>query len=160
MGNCQDHVVVLPRHDLLQGPGHPRPQLQLPLSAEGLKEVSIGQLGVQTLVLSLKDAEIPLLEPLDPDIGRLKAGGVLQGVAGPLGGGGVGVVKGDMVFYEVLSGQLGLPDPQLRKGGVAPALNFVLHVEQRLAVAHQIERLFHVDCFSPSAKRFQFFFSR
>lgn len=137
----QNVLVVVLFHDFGAGPDHPFHYLITGFSTV-LQEKSAFVFGIQVFALAFEGAEMHFLQAFQALVRHQFVRHNLQCIASALGCGAVGMVKIDII--KVGTGDSGLLDAELRQRRIACSLDFSADIEKGLAMAHQVQRFFHV----------------
>ena len=141
MGDSQHILVGVLFHDFGAGPDHPLHHLIAGFAAV-LHEEGTFVFGIQIFAFAFEGPEMHFLQAFQALVGHQFVRHDLQRIAGALGCGAVGVVEVDCI--KVGTRDSGLLDAELRQRRIAGALDFSADIEKGLAMAHQVQRFFHV----------------
>ena len=141
MGDGEHGLVIVLFHDFGAGPDHPFHYLIAGFAAV-LHEKGAFVFGIQVFAFAFEGAKMHFLQAFQALVRHQFVRHDLQCIAGALGCGAVGVVEIDII--KVGTGDSGLLDAELRQRRIAGALDFSADIEKGLAMAHQVQRFFHV----------------
>ena len=141
MGDGEHGLVVVLFHDFGAGPDHPLLHMIAGFAAV-LNEKGTFVFGIQIFAFAFEGTEVHFLQAFQALVGHQFVRHDLQRIAGALGCGAVGVVEVDCI--KVGTRDSGLLDAELRQRRIAGALDFSADIEKGLAMAHQVQRFFHV----------------
>ncbi len=144
-------LVVVLFHDFGAGPDHPFHYLIAGFAAV-LHEKGTFVFGIQIFAFAFEGPEMHFLQAFQALVGHQFVRHDLQRIACALGCGAVGVV--DVYLIKVGTRDSGLLDAELRQRRIAGALDLSADIEKGLAVAHQVQRFFHLGS-SWAVKRIQ-----
>ena len=141
VGNGQHILVVVLFHDFGAGLDHPVAHIFSGFTAV-LHEKGTFVFGIQIFAFAFEGAEMHFLQAFQALIRHQFVRHDLQCIASALGCGAVGMIKIDII--KVGAGDSGLLDAELRQRRIAGPLDFSADIEKGLAMAHQVQRFFHV----------------
>lgn len=145
MAHGQSAGHIRAGHDLFGCLPHACDERLLGVPAIRHEEAAEGRDRIQEIVFPLVGAEVPFLEATEALVGRDLSIGleadILERICGTLGCAREEVVGTDAELPEMTSGDACLGMAAFGQRRVASALVLVVDIEERLAVAHEIERL-------------------